>query len=193
MASELAQDSGVVDYGELIPIDLGKPRKQRSSTESLADLGAGEWMRAFNESPPQPVDLSKAGLDAAVRKENMEKFRARLIHSDEWVPTHAGEQEAQAGPDVKMKPAGQPTRDLNMEPFLDERSVPISSTLPAELGADSESSHRGKSVPPGRAQANQSKDEDWRQSSQLQADAPNPKAIEWDIDDKLLWLAKPSA
>jgi hypothetical protein len=194
LASELPQDSGVVDYGELIPIDLGIPRKQPSPTRSLPDLGESGWMRAFNESPPQPVDISKAGLDAAVHKENMEKFRARLIHSDEWVPTHAGEQVAQAEPDVKMKPARQPTRDLKMEPLLDAPSAPFSSALPAELGADSKSSHRGKIVPPGcAAQASQSKDEDCWQSSQLQADVPNPKASEWDIDEKLLWLAKPSA
>jgi hypothetical protein len=150
-ASDLPQDNGIADYGELIPIDLGRPRKPPSPTQSLPDLGESGWMRAFNESPPQPVDISTAGLDAAVRKENMENFRAKLIHSYEWVPTRACEPEGQAQP--INQPAGQLTS----------------------------------------VQANQSKDEDRRQSSQLQPDAPNPKANEWDIDEKLLWLAKPSA
>lgn len=198
-------DGKVGDFedGPLHPT-VGRGEAARlSPTQALLGLEREGWARV-NNGAVQRVEVNERSVQAALHKENIEKFQATLLQSGEWVRSNDLEiaVEAPASPQLEPPATVSATdghtsaQQVQMAAARVEVQSPSKVDAPAVTSKASDESVSQKSSNANELAINsQAGQTDPRLSVLAPAAEPKSQQVPgWDeIDEKLLWLATPSS
>lgn len=194
-------DGKVGDFedGPLHPT-VGRGEAARlSPTQALLGLEREGWARV-NNGAVQRVEVNERSVQAALHKENIEKFQATLLQSGEWVRSNDLETAVEAPPSSQLElpaiasatPGLSATQQVQIAAARGEVQAASMGVAPvaAPTAVDEPVAQKSRKIsePALDSQAGR---------AELQAPAAARSAQQvpgWDdIDEKLLWLATPSS
>ncbi|MBM4263208.1 MAG: hypothetical protein FJ145_17480 [Deltaproteobacteria bacterium] len=167
-------------------------RPRQSPTQALLGLERERWARVSNGAT-EHVEIDEKSVQAALHKENMEKFQRTLLQSGAWV--RATGSEAEELPVAASREVSEPVNRANSAAIKQAQRAaapveaePANSALLAHQAAAPVNNRKVEpTVPPSASRAASSA------APQPIAQSQSELAGWDDIDERLLWLAKPSS
>lgn len=198
-------DNGADSRGGPLPSPGDRGDAARlSPTQALLSLERDGWARV-NKGAVQRVEVNEQSVQAALHKENIEKFQATLLQSGEWVRSNDLERAVEPPPSPKPELAAAPSKtDGNtVTPQVQIAATRVEVQAPSMVRAPAPALRRA--VDETVSQKGHTKSEPALDPPAVRAESrptvQTPVAAQtaqqvpgWDdIDEKLLWLAKPSS
>ena len=179
---------------DLVPIDLSRLGKKLSPTQALLALEREGWARLTNGTFRR-VEFNEKSVQAALHKENLETFQSGLVHSGDWVRVNPSDPEPARAATPNIENGAEVDRSkINVAaPAPWQFPAPASPAVPSQAVVCDRSSQSVEENS-GKPQSAQPSHDQWGQIAHEKSDPSKPQEIDWpEIDDKLLWLAKPSS